>query len=80
MQLSLYLIFGQSKRTEKMPDSQVTSLNHQKWLKTVPRRLLPFVCSAIKRWNARADQFNRWAELGWDERDALLRKEARQNA
>ena len=31
--------------------------------------------SAENRWNAEADEFNQWAELGQDEKDALIADE-----
>lgn len=51
-------------------------LNHQQWLKTVPDTLLEFVPATITNWNAQSDFFNQWSDLGWDERDSLLREQA----
>ncbi|MDG3444623.1 hypothetical protein [Nitrospirillum amazonense] len=51
-------------------------LNHEGWLETVPAHVLPFVAPAMAAWNAGADEFNQWSELGWDERDDLVRQAA----
>lgn len=50
--------------------------NHRQWLTTVPDDLLPFVANAIAAWDAKADRFNKWRDLGWDERDSLVREQA----
>jgi hypothetical protein len=48
--------------------------NEELWLNTVPVRLRHLVPKAIEEWQAKSDEFNRWAELGWDERDELLKQ------
>lgn len=52
------------------------NLNHLQWLETVPADLRRFVPATISWWDDRADEYNTWADLGWDERDALLREHA----
>lgn len=47
-------------------------LNHSQWLETVPEDKRKHVQGAVAAWNASADEFNSWDELGWDERDAAL--------
>jgi hypothetical protein len=51
-----------------MPDNQAL------WLETVPDGLRPFVQAAVADWNALADEANQWPDLGWDERDEVLRR------
>ena len=48
----------------------------RQWLETVPKHLPRFVPDTIDNWNARANNFNQWAMLNWDERTALLQKHA----
>lgn len=50
--------------------------NHELWLETVPEGLLPYVDRTVAAWNAEADGGNQWDDLGWDERDDLLREMA----
>lgn len=51
-------------------------LNHRQWLDTVPDSLRQFVSATIAAWDARADDYNKWSSLGWDERDELLQAQA----
>lgn len=60
--------------------SQADTLNHRLWLETVSEGSRKFVAAAVGRWNAQADKFNQWAELGWDERNAILTEEEMKNA
>jgi hypothetical protein len=53
--------------------SYENSLNHQQWLETVPDSSLPFVPATVTAWDTVADRYNKWSDLGWDERDELLR-------
>ena len=52
-------------------------LNHRQRLETVPASLRQLVPAAVAAWDARADLFNKWPSLGWDERNALLHAQAR---
>lgn len=51
-------------------------LNHQQWLETVPAEARQHVPAAIQAWDSKADGYNKWFALGWDERDELLLQQA----
>lgn len=58
----------------------MSGLNHTQWVETVPACLKPYIEQAVNAWNADADRFNQWANLGWDERDAKVRQTAAADA
>lgn len=47
--------------------------NHLQRLETLTEAERQFVPVVIAQWNSAADQYNQWTDLGWDERDGLLR-------
>lgn len=53
--------------------------NHRQWLESVREDLRLYVPGTIAAWDAKADIFNKWSALGWDERDALLREHVAAN-